>query len=239
MTRIQCILAGSMMMLSACSFSSNDGPTVDQFKSALNTELQALRPEGYTERTVLFEDVRAAGSNGSRYAFLVTANIHDYGPGYPPNGYYGQTCVGRMQAWPFEMVPNGAGGWWVQGAMTVTDNQCQDNPAEGQAAVAVTSLPGQRAQAVMMPKAPAGGSLPLGEYACYGTGGRLMTGMGFVLDADGSYADLDGERGGDWEHDAGSAVISFSGGFLDGQRGTGTSATGFTMTSTVSCEPYG
>ena len=60
----------------------------------------------------------------------------------------------------------------------------------------------------------------------------------FVLDADGSYADLDGARGGSWSHDTTAATISFSGGYLDGQQGKGVSAEGFALTDTVSCEPY-
>jgi hypothetical protein len=236
-TRIH--LLGAALLLAACSSHGSDAPTTEQFQAALDAHLQKLRPDGYTERTVLFENVRAGASNGPRHSFVVTATIHDYGPGYPANSYYGQTCVGRMDGWTFEMLPNAVGEWIVQGRMTVSDTQCKENPAEGQPAVAVASLPGQRATAVAPPPTPTGGSLALGEYACYGTGSQLMAGMGFVLSQDGTYADLDGERGGRWQHDTGAATISFSGGFLDGQRGTGVSAQGFAISSTVSCEPYG
>lgn len=239
MTGLRICLAGCVLLMAACASQGSDGPTVEQFQAALDAQLQALRPEGYTERTVLFENVRAGTSNGPRHTFVVTATIHDYGPGYPSNGYFGQTCVGRMDGWEFDMLPNAAGEWIVQGRMTVTDSTCQDNPAEGQAAVAVASLPGQRAAAVAPPAKPSGGSLALGEYACYGTGGQMMTGMGFVLSPDGTYADVEGERGGRWQHDAGAATIAFSGGYLDGQRGTGVSAEGFAISDTVSCEPYG
>ncbi|MBK8284985.1 MAG: hypothetical protein IPK97_08855 [Ahniella sp.] len=232
-----CLTAGALL-LAACSSQGGEGPTPEQFKAALDAQLQALRPGGMTERTVLFENVRVGKSNGPRHSFSVTATVHDYGPGYPSNGYYGQTCVGRMDNWIFEMVPNAMGDWVVQGRMTVTDNECRNNPAEGQAAVPVTSLAGQRAAAVAMPPPPEGGSLALGEYACYGTGSQLMAGMGFVLSSDGSYADLDDDRGGNWQYDEGSASIRFSGGFLDGQRGSGVSAEGFAITDTVSCEPY-
>jgi hypothetical protein len=238
-TAIRIGLTASALLCAACSSEGNNSPTTEQFQAALDAQLQALRPEGYTERTVLFESVRAGASNGPRHAFVVTATIHDYGPGYPPNGYYGQTCVGRMDNWTFEMLPNAAGDWVVQGRMTVSDAPCQENPAEGQAAVALSSLSGQRASRVAPPPAPTGGSLALGQYACYGTGGRLMAGMGFVLAANGTYADLDGDRGGRWQYDDGAASIAFSGGFLDGQRGTGASAEGFAISNTVSCEPYG
>ncbi len=232
-----CLSAG-ILLLAACASQGGDGPTPEQFKAALDAQLQALRPDGYTERTVLFENVRVGASNGPRHSFAVTATVHDYGPGYPPNGYFGSTCVGKMDNWVFEMVPNAMGDWIVQGRMTVTDNECKDNPAEGQSAIPLTSLQGQRAEAVAMPAPAKGGALAIGEYACYGTGGRLMAGMGFVLSSDGTYADLDDDRGGRWQHDEGTASIRFSGGFLDGQNGSGVSAEGFAISNTVSCEPY-
>lgn len=238
MTTIRSCLAAAVLLTAACSSNGSEGPSVEQFKAALDAQLQKLRPEGFTERTVLFEAVRAGASKPPRHTFVVTATIHDYGPGYPANGYYGQTCVGRMDGWEFDMLPNAAGEWIVQGRMTVSDAKCQDNPAEGQAAVAVASLGGERATAVAPPAAPAEGSLTLGEYACYGVGSRMMAGMGFVLSDDGTYADVDGERDGRWQHDAATATIAFRGGFLDGQQGTGVSAEGFALGNTVSCEPY-
>src|SRR5438105_15921532 len=77
--------------------------TIEQFKQTLDAQLQKLKPEGFTVRTVLFQDVKAGKPNGEYYPFLVTAVIHDYGPGYPANRYYGQTCVGKMDAWKFDM----------------------------------------------------------------------------------------------------------------------------------------
>lgn len=238
MTTIRLCTFACVLLLTSCVLQGNDGPTVDQFKFALDKELQSLLPEGYTKRTILFEDVRKGASNGPKHTFVVTLTLHDYSPGYPPNDYYGVSCVGRMENWEFDMVPNAAGEWVTQGMHTITNKECKDNPAEGQMAIPVEGLPGQPARAVAMPAATGAGDLVLGEYACYGTGGRMMTGMGFELDADGSYTDLDGERGGDWEHDKGAATITFSGGYLDGQRGTGVTAEGFAITGTVSCEPY-
>ena len=57
-----------------------------------------------------------------------------------------------------------------------------------------------------------------GEYACAGSGGRVLIGLGFKLSADGSYTDVDGK-------DAGRATFSgsnvtFSGGHLNGYVGT-------------------
>lgn len=35
-------------------------------------------------------------TNSGTTSFKVSAYIHDYDEGYPPNKYYGQTCVGKM-----------------------------------------------------------------------------------------------------------------------------------------------
>ena len=65
------------------------------------------------------------------------------------------------------------------------------------------------------PAAAAG--LRAGEYACAGSGGTILIGLGFKLNADGTYTDLDGKS-------AGRAVfegtnVRFVGGHLDGQTG--------------------
>jgi hypothetical protein len=59
-------------------------------------------------------------------------------------------------------------------------------------------------------------SLQLGEYACAGSSGILI-GLGFKLNADGSYTDLDG-KGSGRVVESGSN-ISFVGGHLAGQTG--------------------
>ena len=82
------------------------------------------------------------------------------------------------------------------------------------------------------------GQLYLGEYACYGYGNRIMTGMGFVLSQNGSYTDIDKGRGGNYIYDAESATIKFNGGFLDGQTGTEVTAKGFPLSETVFAEPW-
>jgi hypothetical protein len=57
-----------------------------------------------------------------------------------------------------------------------------------------------------------------GEYACAGSGGRILIGLGFKLNADGSYTDLDGKSAGRVTF-SGSSVI-FAGGHLNGYVGT-------------------
>ena len=217
---------------------SGDGqPSVEQFEQTLNTQLQKLRPDGFTERTVLFQDVQAGNSNGGFYPFQVTAVIHDYGPGYPANRFYGSTCVGKMDAWKFDMLKDDFGKWIVQGAMTVSDRVCKDNPSEGVSSQPLTELSGKRSTAGTADSGPSstkeakGGTLYVGEYACYGTAGRLMAGMGFRLQADSSYTDIDGGRTGTYDYDTNESTISFHGGFLDGQKGTHVRMKGFTLSS--------
>jgi hypothetical protein len=221
-------------------------PTAADARQVLNAQLQKLTPVGVTKRTVLFETVTARAPSGGYYPFIVTATIHDYSPGYPANRFYGETCVGRMDKWTFDLRDNGAGSWIAQGRMTVSDRVCHKNPSEGVSAVAADSLPGKPAeQRTAAASAPTGGTeksasgnLYLGEYACYGTGGRLMAGMGFRLLAGGKYIDLDSKRGGSYRYDTGTATVSFSGGFLDGQKGSNVRTTGFQISSTVNCEPW-
>jgi len=66
------------------------------------------------------------------------------------------------------------------------------------------------------PAAAAG--LQAGEYACAGSGGRILIGLGFKLKADGSYTDLDGKTSGRAEFSGLS--VRFVGGHLDGYVGT-------------------
>ena len=64
----------------------------------------------------------------------------------------------------------------------------------------------------------AAASLPPGEYACAGSGGTILIGLGFKLNADGSYTDLDGKTSGRAEFSGTS--VRFVGGHLDGYVGT-------------------
>lgn len=242
--RLSCFVVVSSLVV-GLSCAAADQPTVEQFKQVFDRQLQELKPQGYTERTVLFQDVRPGRANGGHYAFEVTATIHDYGPGYPTNRFYGATCVGKMDKWTFDMLKDPVGKWLVQGRMTVRDSVCKDNPSEGVSAMPVASLTGDRVGRASAadsrstpPAAKNAASLYVGEYACYGTGGRLMAGMGFHLKAGGAYNDGDGRRGGTYGYDTSRATISFRGGFLDGQTGRNVQSSGFELSATVRCEPW-
>jgi hypothetical protein len=250
MTEFRFSLRASLMILVALlavtpGYAATAQPSVEQFKQAFEAQMQQLKPTGFTVRTILFEEVRPGKPSGGKHPFQVTATIHDYGPGYPPNHFYGSTCVGKIEKWKFDMRQDDFGGWIVEGRMTA-DSKCKDNPSEGVSAIPLVGLPGTPAGKapsadVKTPPAPESretGNLYVGEYACYGAGGRLMAGMGFHLTPGGKYHDLDTARGGTYLYNAGDSTISFKGGFLDGQVGRHVRNTGFALSQTVNCEPW-
>jgi hypothetical protein len=233
------------LLLVAPGFAAGAQPSVELFKQVLDARLQKVKSEGKTVRTVLFQEVVPGKPNGGYYPFQVTAIIHDYSRGYPPNQYYGETCVGKMEKRKFDLLADEFGGWIVQGPMSVLGPECKKNPSEGVSAIPLAGLPGAPAgkaptdaKPAAPPAATEGGNLYLGEYACYGAGNQLMAGMGFQLKPGGKYHDVDGERGGTYVYDAHESTISFRGGFLSGQAGRNVRNTGFRLSSTVNCEPW-
>ncbi len=244
MSKHRFLSATAFLLLGSVTTVSAQQPTTAQFEQALEAQLQKLKPEGTAVRTVRFEEVQPGKPNGGYYPFLVTALIHDYGSGYPPNKYYGETCLGRMDKWKFDMLKDEFGKWIVQGRMTVSDAVCKQNPSAGVSSIPLASVAGNPASNAPAPIPPASANkspattLYIGQWACYGVGSRLMAGMGFVLDRSGNYTDVDGGRGGKYSYNAGASTIAFRGGFLDGQVGKNVRTTGFNISSTVSCEPW-
>ena len=75
--------------------------------------------------------------------------------------------------------------------------------------------------------------LQAGEYACAGSGGRILIGLGFKLRPDGSYTDLNGKNLGRVVFEGSS--VKFVGGHLNGYTGTNVrGATNFEIHS-ISC----
>jgi len=220
-------------------------PGAEQFKQAFEKKMQQLKPEEVARRTIKYVEVIAGKPNGAYYPFKVTAYIHDYSAGYPANRYYGQTCVGKMDGWKFDMLKDDYGEWTVQGRMTVSgdDKKCTPNTAAGTEAIPLATLPGSIYQPGKTPAATPdhtkqASGLYIGEYAGYGSGGRLLIGMGFTLMQDGSYYNLDKKEGGTYTYDPQKATISFKNGFLNGQVGKNVKPTGFDLTNTIHCEPW-
>jgi len=223
-------------------------PSVELFKQVFDAEMQKLLSPGFTRRTMNFIKVTPGTSSGGYYPFKVTAYVHDYAPGYPKNKYYGQTCLGKMEGWKFDMRKDEFGDWILQGRFTVTDGECKDNPSEGAEAIPLSGVPGipyrktniadKTNKTIFDKSSPSTSRLYLGEYACYGTGGRLMAGMGFHLLSNRRYYDLDKQRGGTYIYHAANATITFAGGFLSGQIGKNVKQTGFQLSNTVTAEPW-
>jgi hypothetical protein len=221
-----------------------DTPSVDTVKQVLDQQLQKLRPVGTTERNVLFEAVRAGTPNAGLYPFQVTLSIRDYGPGYPANRYYGETCVGHMDKEPFDLHRNAFGEWQADGRMSILSSdgrQCKPNPSAGVSSIPLASLPGSPAPsgptAAPPPPARAAGKnagLPTGEWACYGTGNSIL--FGFFLQPGGTYLDGDKKPAGTYKYDSAAGTISFRGGSMGGQVGKHARGRHFDLSETVSCE---
>ena len=99
----------------------------------------------------------------------------------------------------------------------------------------ITELPASTQQASAK-KASGAASLKVGEYACYGSGGRIMAGLGFKVLAGNRYTDLDGRNAGTFS--ASGDSVSFRGGHLDGQSGRNLRGHSFTIGSRAGCEPF-
>lgn len=78
--------------------------------------------------------------------------------------------------------------------------------------------------------------LKLGEYACYGSGGRILGGLGFIVLPGNRYSDPDGDDVGSYSING--ATVAFQGGHLDGQSGRDLRGHNFTIGSQAECEPY-
>lgn len=182
-------------------------PNVDTLKQALEKKLQKLRPDGMSERNVLFNDVRAGQGNAGSYPFRVSLTIRDYGAGYPRNHYYGQTCVSKIEQGVYTLSPDDFGGWNVEGRMTpdLSEKKCQNNPSAGVSSMPLSGLagtpaPSGKVEAVSSTAAPsqarpaAGGVVAPGPYECW-SNGEARGGMNFTVKGNGQYVDSDGKSG--------------------------------------------
>lgn len=110
----------------------------------------------------------------------------------------------------------------------------RDNPT------AVRHATGEVGQIRSAPAAPARqadpAGLKVGEYACYGSGGRAMAGLAFKVLSGNRYGDLDGAEQGTFA--ISDTTVRFSGGHLDGQVGRDLRGHSFTIGAQAECEPY-
>ena len=82
--------------------------------------------------------------------------------------------------------------------------------------------------------------LKVTEYACYGSGGRVLIGLGFKVKPGHRFTDLDGGNAGSYS--VSGTKITFRGGHLDGQVGQDLEAkprgATFRIGSMAQCEPW-
>jgi hypothetical protein len=71
---------------------------------------------------------------------------------------------------------------------------------------------------------------------CYGSGGRIMIGLGFRVVGPGRYTDLDGKNRGSFS--VSGAMVRFIGGHLGGQVGATSLQPVLTIGAQAGCEPY-
>jgi hypothetical protein len=219
------ILALSCVFFSAFSIHAQTPPSADVLKQVLTAKLKKLTPGGATERTVLYEEVRVGNSTPGSYPFQVTAVLHDYGPGYPKNHYYGQTCVSHLDKVTFTLSRNEFNDWDVQGAMTppMSAQQCKPNTAEGVSSIPLSTLTGTQAPAGTTAPAPSpqpsqqaasSGSVKTGSYECWANGQARML-LNFSIGSGSQYTGSDGKAG-SYSIDSNTGRIKFKGGALDG-----------------------
>jgi hypothetical protein len=213
------------LLVAAPAAAQPAAPNAATLEQALDRKLQKLKPSGMTERNVLFQAVRAGSGGAGGYPFQVTLLIRDYGPGYPSNRYYGETCVAHMDQQIFTLVPDGFGGWDVQGRLTpdMESRTCKANPAAGASSMPLAQLTGTPAPSgdavAPAPAAPgvaAGSSSEIaqGAYECWANGEARPL-MNFTVRGGGLYVGSDGARGA-YRVDPSTSRVLFAGGALDG-----------------------
>jgi hypothetical protein len=208
---------------SAAQTTAAPGP--DALKQALTKRLVDLKPAGVTERNVLFQSVVAGKGSGGTYPFTVMMLIRDYNPGYPPNHYYGDTCVAHVTGGVYELSLDQFGGWHAEGRMTpdMSQRECKPNtsavssiPLESLTGATAPAGPAAPAAKMPPPAAVAGGEsgVAQGAYQCWSNGQARML-LNFTIAGAGQYTGSDNKPG-TFSLDAATSRITFKGGALDG-----------------------
>lgn len=227
-----CLMLFAAAVLATCGTSeaqSSKVPNPEVLKRVLDKKLQLLKPGGMTERNVLFQTVVAGMRDGGSFPFRVTLLIRDYGPGYPTNRYYGETCVSQITDGVYTLSPDAFGEWQVQGRMTpdLSHTACKPNPSAGVSSAPLASLAGSPAPTGAI-GGPAAGSatgavgsaarspaaVAVGGYECWANGQARML-MNFTIRDASRYTGSDGATG-TFSFDAATTRITFKGGALDG-----------------------
>lgn len=165
----------------------------------------------------------AGGSKGSTFAVGDQVEIEASNHWVPCVVSENQPgSIMRVRCSPYPALSRVAGEYIVD-----RDNPAAVRRATGRIGLQPTAPPTPR----VVP-GPAG--LRVGEYACYGSGGRIL--FGFKVLAGNRYADLEGSGSGSFSISGTS--VSFRGGSLGGQVGRDLRGHSFTLASKAECEPY-
>jgi len=246
-TRNHCLamgMAAIVILAAPARAHTSAAPTAREFMRALDAQLQRAKPRDIFHRTIVFGDVSAGGPEGNVYPFTATATIHDYTPGYPPNRYFGKTCITKIVRTRFNMLRDRFGEWTAIAKADVPAPVCADNPVEGKSIFPLDSLRGTRVgTSAIVPqlitKKMVNVNLRLGEYACTNSDGGLASRMRFRLNPDKTYTDLEGKRGGTYDFRQLEGTLHFKGGFLDKMGGPSVdNISMFQISPTLYCAPW-
>jgi hypothetical protein len=183
---------------------SRGRPNVETAKQVLSQVAEATA-EGATERNVLFQDVRQLAAGGNTFQLEVTATIRDYGPGYPANRYYGDTCIGKFEKEKYSFWTDGT-AWQVDGRLTAPTHKCDKNPS---------GAPAAQGRTAAAPQPTRSGVMVEGVYECWSGRTANLT-LNFTIRAGGQYVDAEGKAG-TFSVNAANSRVNFRGGVLDGE----------------------
>ena len=221
----------------ALAAQAQNQPNIDDAKRAIDQRLQKIWKGLGTKgtRTVLFENVVAGRATPGHFPFRATLSIHDQESGYPPNHYYGRTCVGRLEQETYVMSADDFGGWDAQGRMTpdMSTQTCKNNPSDGISAIPLSTLSGSKAPAAgtaTSTQPPASQNVPApsaigiapGAYECWANG-QARPLLNFTALGNRQYRDAEGHIGA-MNIDPATGRVTFRGGNLDGFLPAGFSA---------------
>jgi hypothetical protein len=201
---------------------------------ALDAAFQRISGYDGTQVTTIFQSVTPGAANGGSYPFRVSMVVHTSDPGYPPNGYFGKSCVETFSNHDFRLTADGYGGWEASGAMSAYNIQCLPNPSEYQLGIPIESIE-QTVAGVngTSSSGPSGGNLTTGEWSCWGNSGLVAS---LFLFEDGYYTDTGGNYG-TYDADLRGGAIYFSGAALDGVVGSDLMGQSFRIGNNILCEP--
>ena len=203
------LIASTAVLLAIQCIGFAGALSVEQVKQIMDQRWQQSKPESITKRSVVFQDIRAAG-NGR---FLVSAIVHDYNSGYPPNHYYGNTCLLRFENLDTSIINDGT-KWAVNANFANYQRECKTNTSQGVSAIPVASLPGSSAATGVVTSGPAPTSYSpkQGAYGCW-SGNRSQLRFNFSIRGGGQYTDSVGAAGA-FRFDNNNQRIEFQGGLL-------------------------